>query len=53
MLTLYSIDRNNHFLKKYNYISDANAFITYLPIAEKFLDSTMVDILYSITSKVI
>ena len=39
MLTLYSIDRNNHFLIKYNYISDANAFMAYLPIAEKILDS--------------
>jgi hypothetical protein len=39
MLTLYSIDWNNHFLIKYNYISDANAFMTYLPIAEKILDS--------------
>ncbi|HJT84666.1 MAG TPA: hypothetical protein VJ697_09295 [Nitrososphaeraceae archaeon] len=39
MLTLYSIDTNNDLLLKYNYISDANAFMTYLPIAEKILDS--------------
>lgn len=39
MLTLYSIDKDNDVLIKYNYISDANAFMTYLPIAEYFLDS--------------
>jgi hypothetical protein len=39
MLTLYSIDTNNDVLLKYSYISDANAFMTYLPIAEKILDS--------------
>ena len=39
MLTLYSIDRNNDVLIKYNYISDANGFMIYLPIAEKILDS--------------
>ena len=39
MLTLYSIDRNHDVLIKYNYISDANAFMTYLPLAEYILDS--------------
>lgn len=39
MLTLYAIDTDNDLLLTYNYISDANAFMTYLPIAEKILDS--------------
>ena len=39
MLTLYSIDKDSDVLIKYNYIADANAFMTYLPIAEYILDS--------------
>ena len=39
MLTLYSIDTDSNVLLKYNYIADANAFMTYLPIAEYILDS--------------
>ena len=39
MLTLYAIDTDKDLLLKYNYVSDANAFMTYLPITEKILDS--------------
>ena len=39
MLTLYAIDTDKDLLLTYNYVSDANAFMTYLPIAEKILDS--------------
>ncbi len=39
MLTLFAIDTDKDLLLTYKYISDANAFMTYLPIAEKILDS--------------
>jgi hypothetical protein len=42
MLTLYAIDTDNDLLLTYNFVSDANAFMTYLPIAEKILDSIKV-----------
>lgn len=42
MLTLYAIDTDNDLLLAYNFVSDANAFMTYLPIAENILDSIKV-----------
>ena len=39
ILTLYAIDKDNNLVLKYKYISDANVFMTYLPLAEKILDS--------------
>ena len=39
MLTLYTIDKDNDHVLMYTYISDANNFMTYLPLAEKILDS--------------
>ena len=39
MLTLYAIDKDNDLVLMYKYISDANTFMTYLPLAEKILDS--------------
>lgn len=39
ILTLYAIDKDNDLVLMYKYISDANVFMTYLPLAEKILDS--------------
>lgn len=39
MLTLYAIDKDNDLVLMYTYISDANNFMTYLPLAENILDS--------------
>ena len=39
ILTLYAIDKDNDLVLVYTYISDANTFMTYLPLAEKILDS--------------
>lgn len=39
ILTLYAIDKDNDLVLMYKYISDANVFMTYLPLAEKIMDS--------------
>jgi hypothetical protein len=39
MLTLYSVDNKNNLIIEFKYIFDPNSFMTYLPIAEKILDS--------------
>ena len=39
ILILYAIDKDNDLVLIYKYISDANTFMTYLPLAEKILDS--------------
>lgn len=39
ILTLYAIDKNNDLILMFKYISDANNFTAYLPLAEKVLDS--------------
>jgi hypothetical protein len=39
MLILYTIDKNHEIVLIYKYIAEANAFMTYLPVAEKILDS--------------
>lgn len=39
ILTLYAIDKDDDLVLVYTYISDANTFMTYLPLAEKILDS--------------
>lgn len=44
MLTLYATDKNHDIVLVYKYTAEANAFMNYLPIAEKILDS--IKILY-------
>jgi hypothetical protein len=39
MLTLYTTDKNHDIVLIYKYTADANAFMTYLPVAETILDS--------------
>ena len=39
ILFLYAIDKDNDLVLIYKYISDANTFMSYLPVAEKILDS--------------
>jgi hypothetical protein len=39
MLALYTIDKNHDTVLIYKYTAEANAFMTYLPVAEKILDS--------------
>lgn len=39
MLTLYTTDKNHDIVLVYKYTAEANAFMTYLPVAEKILDS--------------
>lgn len=39
ILTLYAIDKDSDLVLTFKYISDANNFMTYLPLAEKILDS--------------